>query len=376
MKNLLNTLLIVLLTVNLCIKIKVKQEVELGPNLLINGDFSEPNMDNVPSKWRYVPQAEVPGWDSESDDIEIGRGNIYNNQWTTDQICELDARKNYAVFQKVNLAETKRCRLQFKWAARQVALATNGFKLYWNKVLVDTINPADYNIHDYSVDLDGKVGENEVRFEGSNESNSYGTTIDKVVLRCTVGVIPPPDQCLINRIQNGDFSSPNTNGGWSPYVSIPGWKAINIKTNVMEIGRGSIYNTRWGNQQVCELDSHKNSTIEQEITLLKANKCHLEFRYAARSGVSYKSNQLSVKFNNVQISHILPADYEINTVKLDVEGKLGLNTLRFTGEGDEDSLGNTISNVKLFCCDKFDDVPQDCTPPKVIAPPQVDPIEA
>ena len=203
MKNLLNFLFIVLLTVNLCIKIKVNQvpDASLGPNLIINGEFSEPNMDNVPSKWRYVPQAEVPGWDSEGDDIEIGRGNIYNNLWTNDQICELDARRNYAVFQKVTLTESKKCKLEFKWAARKVALATNGFKLYWNSELVETINPADHLIHDYTVELQGKVGENEVRFAGSNESNSYGTTIDKVVLRCTVGEVLPPDQCTINLLK-------------------------------------------------------------------------------------------------------------------------------------------------------------------------------
>lgn len=367
MKNLVNFLFIVLLTVNLCIKIKVNQapELDLGPNLLINGDFSLPNMDSVPSKWRYVPQAEVPGWDSEGDDIEIGRGNIYNSLWTNDQVCELDARRNYAVFQKVTLTEIKKCKLEFKWAARSVALTTNGFKLLWNGELVEAINPPDYKIHDYSVELQGKVGDNEVRFVGTNESNSYGTTIDKVVLRCTVGKITPPDQCTINLVKNGDFENPSTNGGWSSFTSVQGWTVNNIHTNVMEIGRGSIYNDKWGTKQVCELDSTNNSSIQQEINLVKANKCKLEFQYAARNGVSFESNQFSVKFNNVKVGvQILPTDYNINTVKLDVQGKIGSNTLNFIGEGKADSLGCTITNIKLFCCDAFDDNPQQCELPK------------
>ena len=51
-------------------------------NIAINGGFEKPDQNG---KWGVYD--EIPGWKGKG--IEIGRGTIYNNAWTS-QVCELD----------------------------------------------------------------------------------------------------------------------------------------------------------------------------------------------------------------------------------------------------------------------------------------------
>lgn len=80
-------------------------------NLLVNGKFEEPELK---SGWRNLKS--ITGWKN-SDTIEQGIGNIYNKNWGTKVVLELDASKNYCVEQSVNLTQGQ-YRFELDYAAR------------------------------------------------------------------------------------------------------------------------------------------------------------------------------------------------------------------------------------------------------------------
>lgn len=151
-------------------------------------------------------------------------------------------------------------------------------------------------------------------------------------------------------IVNGGFEEPSTKGSWSYFDKIKGWTS-NYKT---ELGRGSIYNSRWGNTQVLELDSTvssvKNRYIRQVVELKYNYKCELSFQHAARSG-HLNNNDFQVKFNSDILKKISPS-YSINTEKFSFDLQKGTHSLEFNDLGAGNSYGATIDNVKLLCCKK------------------------
>jgi hypothetical protein len=73
----------------------------------------------------------------------------------------------------------------------------------------------------------------------------------------------------------------------------------------------------------------------------------LSFQYAARANVPLESSQIQVFWNDNIISSIIPANYNLNTVTLNVVANRGQNLLSFAGAGTPDSLGVGLGNVKL-----------------------------
>lgn len=64
-------------------------------NLLINGDFSYPNVGI--NRWRYI-RGGFQGWTA--DVAEIGDCRLYSNDWKGGQCIELDSNKNQSYAQK------------------------------------------------------------------------------------------------------------------------------------------------------------------------------------------------------------------------------------------------------------------------------------
>ena len=90
---------------------------------------------------------------------------------------------------------------------------------------------------------------------------------------------------------NGDFESPDTNGGHVKNQVLPGWIA-----DTMELGRGSIYNSNWGsNTQVIEMDVDENENYTKVETLTEG-QYFFSFQYACRSG-NLASSGLDVYWN-------------------------------------------------------------------------------
>jgi hypothetical protein len=54
--------------------------------------------------------------------------------------------------------------------------------IYWNNLLVGSIDPSDYNIHTFAAKVVPKSGTNNLTIIGSGISDSFGLTIDDVRL--------------------------------------------------------------------------------------------------------------------------------------------------------------------------------------------------
>lgn len=72
----------------------------------------------------------MTGWKN-SDTIEQGLGNIYNKNWGSKVVLELDASKNYCVEQSVNLTEGQ-YRFELDYAAREGFLQTSAISVSVN----------------------------------------------------------------------------------------------------------------------------------------------------------------------------------------------------------------------------------------------------
>ena len=63
-----------------------------GVDIVVNGGFSHPN---VYGSWDLFD--DIKGWYGQQ--IEVGRGSIYNSQWGHSQVVELDGNSNFAITQ-------------------------------------------------------------------------------------------------------------------------------------------------------------------------------------------------------------------------------------------------------------------------------------
>ena len=89
----------------------------------------------------------------------------------------------------------------------------------------------------------------------------------------------------VNLIVNGDFEDRTLSKPWEAFDSkcVAGWESRPVDAKI-EIGRGNLYNKRWGNTQVCELDSHGNMAIVQKINLESEKRCLLKLKTQSVNG--------------------------------------------------------------------------------------------
>ena len=76
-------------------------------------------------------------------------------------------------------------------------------------------------------------------------------------------------------------------------------------------------------------------------------KFKLTFQYACRKNIVFQSCTGNVIWNNVIIKSIVPNDYNVHSVTIEVEVKGGENKLQFEGTGFSNSFGLTIDKVRL-----------------------------
>jgi hypothetical protein len=88
-------------------------------------------------------------------------------------------------------------------------------KVLWNGAVVYSVLPKDFSIQTASVEVMSKPGPNMLQFEGSENSNGYGLTIDNVKL-----IKKGTNKDFVI---NGGFENPNLNGGWKQMTKIEGW---------------------------------------------------------------------------------------------------------------------------------------------------------
>jgi hypothetical protein len=284
-------------------------------NIVINGDFSSPN---VHLSWSIFN--DISGWQGTG--IEVGYGpNAYGSG--VDQVCELDGNTNYEITQyftfnnqyvQIATSNIAACnnpfpgttltyKLEFDWAVRatygSAPFDTSMGNVLWNNVVLDSLyysktNFAGVNHASYQVTINS--GENVLQFDGTSLSDSFGLAIDNVKLTSAFNGT--------NLIVNGDFSSPSVGTGWNYFNGgIYGWSAVRA-----EVGYGTIYNSGW-NGPVLELDSDSNQRYTQVITISQALYSQLIFQIQQiiKSGQVVGATNLAVQAGQAAINSQLVA---------------------------------------------------------------------
>jgi hypothetical protein len=123
---------------------------------------------------------------------------------------------------------------------------------------VGDIAPNDYNKHSIAWTVEGKLGVNSVKLQGTGTSDSYGAGVTNIRLIEVGG--------NKNYVINGDFTLGKAAGSWKIYTNnqITGW----LPGPEIEVGLGRVYNNVWGaTQWITELDANRNTAITQTIKL-------------------------------------------------------------------------------------------------------------
>nr|BAK01612.1 predicted protein [Hordeum vulgare subsp. vulgare] len=273
-------------------------------NIVVNGDFSSPN---VHGSWGIFN--DISGWLGTG--IEVGYApNAYGSG--TAQVCELDGNANYEITQyfyfnnqytQVSGPSANACnnpfpgtsltyKLEFDWAVR-----TNGVSSYdtskgnvlWNNVVIGSLGyNGNTNVNHATFTVTLNSGDNILNFDGTSLSDSYGLAIDNVKLTSVYNAT--------NLIVNGAFSSPSVGSGWNYYNGgILGWSAVRA-----EVGVGSTYNPAWGNNPVLELDSDSNQRYTQVITISQALYAQLVLQVQQAIGNGNVVSSTNLAINNGQ----------------------------------------------------------------------------
>ena len=147
-------------------------------NLIKNGGFEEPSLGNT---WKILDK--LDSWDL-SPNVEIGLGSIYNENWKTGQVAELDSDKNTSISQKFNTPKASLCVVKFDYLSR-TGDESSSMKVSFNNKTIFEGFANDKALHQYQRTVLCQKGENLIKFEGTGSSNSYGITIDNVSVQVT-----------------------------------------------------------------------------------------------------------------------------------------------------------------------------------------------
>ncbi|MEM7473165.1 MAG: Hint domain-containing protein [Pseudomonadota bacterium] len=154
-------------------------QISDGPNLLTNGSLEAGVPDNT-----FSTSANPVGWTNDAGNIE-GWGDGYLGNSTKDggNFVELDngsAADN--LYQDVQTEAGEPYAITFDSAAR-AGSEGEAVEIYWNGVLVDTINPGSTDFLTYSYTVTGTGGMDRLEFrEPASESNGLGPMLDNVSL--------------------------------------------------------------------------------------------------------------------------------------------------------------------------------------------------
>lgn len=111
----------------------------------------------------------------------------------------------------------------------------------------------------------------------------------KVSLKLIAGVLAATAMAggtqAANLIVNGDFTTPNTGGGWSLFASIPGW--VNNNNDTLEVGNDGVYGLGCYSAgcQNLEVNANNFDTVSQTVTGLIIGQAYdLSWAYGGRPG--------------------------------------------------------------------------------------------
>ena len=148
-------------------------------------------------------------------------------------------------------------------------------------------------------------------------------------------------QIFFNDWDSTDFGA---GPGFTVLPSYEGWTAV--AGSGIEVQYNGVAGTPFSGENLVELDSHNNSTMERAIG---SGTYELSFYYSPRPGIPMSSNGIDVLVNGVSIFNVTGdgggnTGWVLQTVNFSLAGP---GTLRFAAVGTSDSLGGYIENVTL-----------------------------
>ena len=186
--------------------------------------------------------------------------------------------------------------------------------VYWNGKKIISVEGEDEEIHTLKIPLLAFTGVNSLEIGGEGTNDGYGMTITNVMLI--------KNDSNSNFIRNGRFQQ-NYLGSkdWVITNSLPWWQA----TKSVEQGKGSVYNGKWGNRIVVELDSNQNDVLRQSVNL-ESGYYILSLEYAARAGY-VQTSAMAISWNGCQVKAVQGKDEAIHTLNILVKTCQKTNTL-------------------------------------------------
>ncbi|PLX36063.1 MAG: hypothetical protein C0606_15180, partial [Hyphomicrobiales bacterium] len=152
-------------------------------NLIVNGSFEDNEV--VGSGGNYTYTSTVDGWSSPTQ-MELQEDGVGGHVASDgDQWLELDVDSEVdSVYQDVTTEAGKVYELSLDLAHRSTTTsASSTIEIYWNGVLVDSVDPATTDFTTYTYNVTGTGGSDRLEFrETAEDTNNEGALIDNVQL--------------------------------------------------------------------------------------------------------------------------------------------------------------------------------------------------
>jgi len=151
----------------------------------------------------------------------------------------------------------------------------------------------------------------------------------------------------VNLVTNGSFEDTNqANNSWSIYNSVNGWTS----SNGIEI-RNNVAGAAQDGKNFVELDTTKNSAMQQTLSTIAGSQYLLSFYYSPRNGININSNNILASWNGVQLADITKSGVGNNGNVWSLYSFLvtgtGNDILHFAAGGNSNSYGGSLDNVSV-----------------------------
>jgi len=159
------------------------ETVELGENLITNGDFESYNATRKLNRKGWDQYETIEGWTSSVDKIELQTKSFGTGNTNGNTVVELDGVGNATIDTEVNVPESGTYQFSVDYAMRGTDAGTNGFEVLVNGEVVASVNPSEPGWETLVLELELDAGTNVIQLRGTGVSDCVGTVVDNVALQ-------------------------------------------------------------------------------------------------------------------------------------------------------------------------------------------------
>ncbi len=260
--------------------------------------------------------------------------------------AELDGAQNSSLYQEVSTSVGSSYTLKVHYTPRVAGIGTsNEVLVFINEELKATLYNTTVGWREYTVSFDASSTKTKIELKASGASDGLGGLIDNLSFKES-GV----DQ---NLLVNGSFENtpPLSGQNWGLFKEIEGWKSgtytQTLKQLEIQYGKNiGDYEARDGESKL-ELDSDSNASVYHDVPTQDGQAYVLSFSYTPRVLSNSSTNQVLVKWNDVDVIMLNGTQRGWKDYAFSVPGRNGTSRLEFIGSGTSDGYGGLIDLVTL-----------------------------